>query len=487
MCDKRMRIESIKIGMKQLIEFGVFLTIIGLLWSFGADIWMILSVSVIMILFFMCLRDINAHGFFFFFLASFFIYLMSGDIAELFFDKKYHLQFGKDAVVHTHICLFVSLVSIWLGYIFTSSKRNMAKFDALGENESTPVIVAKVKKASKLVYGVSFFILLLNTIDTVRFVAANGYVAYYTSFDPILPSIIIEIGEFAPIALCVFLATFPTKKESSIVIKTYLIYAILLLFVGSRGGLIYNVIFVLCYCFYRNYTDRGHTVWVSKKLVTMMLLAVPFLLSFLFLYEYIRTGREVEFSSFGETIVDFFVNIGASSKVIKYGYEYAEEIPKWRFYSLGETLNYFRYGTLFNLFDLSSIPARHSAEFALESHSLDALISYLSMESQFLSGHGTGSSFIATLYADFGYIGVSIGSFIYGWLFKKMSYLNHKSWLSSSIKLYMFMALLEAPRSSYDGFIAGIVNVNYFLIMVFIYMFATTFRSYSKKSYNRLN
>lgn len=49
-----MRIESTKIGMKQLIEFVIFLIAVGLLWSFGADIWMILSVSVIMILFFRC-------------------------------------------------------------------------------------------------------------------------------------------------------------------------------------------------------------------------------------------------------------------------------------------------------------------------------------------------------------------------------------------------------------------------------------------------
>ncbi len=487
MSDEKMKIESVKIGIKQLIEIVVFLIAVGLLWAFGADIWTILSVGSIMILFFICLKNINANGFFLFFLVSFFIYLMSGDIAELFFDKKYYLQFGKDAVTHAHICLFVSLISILLGYVFTATKSNAAKFDAIGEEKSAPVMVAKIKQASKLVYGVSFCILMFNTIDTVRFVVAYGYVAYYTSFTPILPSIIVEVGDFAPIALCVFLATFPTKRESVFVIGSYLAYACLLLFTGSRGGLVYNVIFILCYCLYRNYTDRGHDVWAPKKLIIMMLIAVPFLLAFLFLYEYIRTGREVEFSSFGEAIVDFFVNIGASSKVIKYGYEYAVEIPKWRFYSFGETLNYFKYGTLFNLFDLDSIPARHSVQFALESHSFDAIISYLSMETQFLNGHGTGSSFVAALYADFGYIGVFIGSFIYGWLFKKITNINSKNWLSSSIKLYMFMSLLKAPRGSYDGFIAGIVNINYLLIMAFIYIFAIMIRGDSKKACRTLN
>lgn len=479
-----MRFGSVKINIKQLAEFFALLMIFGILWLFGADVWMILSVCVIVILFFMCLRDIHANGFFFFFLVSFFIYLMSGDIAELIFGKKYYLQFSKDAVIHTHLCLFVSVISIFLGYVLTKSKKNPAKLGALLDDKSSPVIVGKIKKASKLIYGVALLILILNTIDAIRFVAANGYVSYYTSFNPILPSIIIKVGDFAPVALCVFLATFPSKKEASIVIKTYLLYAILSLFIGARGGLVYNAIFLLCYCFYRNYTDRGHTVWVSRRLITMMVLAVPFLLCFLFLYDFIRAGRAIEFSSFGETIVDFFVNIGASSKVIKYGYEYAEQIPKWRFYSLGDTLNYFRYGTLFNLFDLSSIPARHSAEFALNSHSFDAIISYLSMKTQFLNGQGTGSSFVATLYADFGYIGVAVGSFVYGWFFKKMSNLNCNNWLSSSIKLYMFMSLLEAPRGSYDGFIAGVININYLLIMVFIYMLAKFFGGNVKKLKN---
>lgn len=456
------------------VFFLVFLSFLDI------DKWLILSVGVWGIMLFVCLRNASRNIFFLFFLISFFIYLISGDVAELIFDRHYHLQFSSEAVSHAHKCIFISLVSIGFGYIVTSSPKNDDELDLLKEEPMTSNVVEKIKTVSKMLYGLTFVILIINTIDTVHFVATHGYIAYYTSFVPMLPSIIVEIGEFAPIALSVFLATFPTKEEASGVIKSYLLYAILTLFIGSRGGLVYNVIFILCYCFYRNYTDRGRAVWVSKKITTALLLSVPFLLSFLYLYEYIRTGRDIEFSSFGESIVDFFVNIGASSKVIKYGYEYADKIPKWRFYSLGETLNYFKYGTLFNLFDLGSIPPRHSAEFALESHSLDTLISYLSMENQFLGGHGTGSSFVATLYADFGYIGVAIGGAAYGWLFKKMSYLNYNSWLSSSVKLYIFMALLEAPRGSFDGFLACIVNINYLIFMVFIYMLAVGVRRSSK-------
>ena len=318
-------------------------------------------------------------------------------------------------------------------------------------------------------------------MDTIRFVASHGYVAYYISYNSILPSVLVKIGEYTPLALCVYLSTFPSKKESSFVIKSFLLYSLLTLLIGSRSGVIFNSIFLLCYFVYRNYTDRGKTVWISKKTLVFLLLSVPFLLSFLYLYEYIRTGREVESMTFGESIVKFFVNIGSASQNIKYGYELRNEIPKFRFYSLGGTLNYFKYGTLFNLFDLQSIPSRHTVQFALESHSFDAMLSYLTIPKQFLQGNGTGSSFIAELFADFGYVGVAAGSLVYGCLFKRGQVLNNRNWLATTIKLFIFFTMLSAPRASYDGFIAEILNVNHILYVFLIFLLASNYRKKYKR------
>ena len=94
------------------------------------------------------------------------------------------------------------------------------------------------------------------------------------------------------------------------------------------------------------------------------------------------------------------------------------------------------------------------------------------METQYLNGQGAGSSFIAELYADFNYIGVAVGSAIYGILFKRISILSEKHWLSTSIKFYMFMELISAPRAGFDGFLAIILNVNFVLIIAAIYILA---------------
>lgn len=471
--------------IKNLFLFFLLIISLVLLAVFRIDIWMILSVLIWGIMIFVCLKDISINGFFLFFLFSFFVFLMSGDIAEALFDKHYHLQFGKEATLHAHKSIFISLLAMWIGYAFTKSKQKKTTSYVVPSNNSN-ITVGAIKSISKWVYMVAYFFIVINTLDTIRFVASYGYVAYYTSFNPILPSILVEVGEFTPLALCVYLSTFPTKKESSLIIKSFLLYSLLTLFIGSRSGIIYNTAFIICYALYRNHTDKGKETWISKRLIIALLVSIPFLLSFLFLYEYIRTGRDIEYTSLGDSIVDFFVNIGASSKVIKYGYEYSNNIPKLKFYSFGKTFNYFKYGRLFNLFNLRSIPNRHTATFALESHSFADLISYLAMPQKYLQGHGEGSSFIAELFADFGYIGVALGGAIYGWIFKKMAYISNRHWLSTTLKLFIFFTMLSAPRDSFDGFIAAILNINNMLLIFLIYFISQSI-SKRTKEIERLN
>ena len=436
----------------------------------GLDLLMILSAEVLFVLCILCFKDINSNIFFFCFLLSFFVFLMSGDIASELFGKYYHIKFSEEVTRHSWITILISLIFLYLGYICKGNTQKKPLHIPKNNEEK----IEKIRYSAKTVFYLTYCILLFNTIDKIQFVSRNGYVAYYSSYRSMLPSVIAEFGDFAPIALCVFFATFPSRKESMRPIALYFLYAILSLLVGARGGMIYNAVFLLGYMFYRNKRDKGIDVWISKKTVVLICLSIPFLLVFLFLYGYIRLGDDIEYVSFSQALVDFFVNIGSSSTIIKYGYEYRNEINEFKFYSLGDTLNYLKYGKLFNLFSQDAIPSIHSAEFALEGHSFDSFLSYKFMKTQFLSGEGAGSSYIAILFADFGYIGVAIGSFIYGMIFKSISSLNENSWLSTAIKLYFFLLLIKAPRGSYDAFFGGIININFWLV-IFVIIFLSKY------------
>lgn len=456
-----------KISIKTVASILLLVFCMLVLTVTGSDMWQVLSVGIFGILTIMCFQDISKNCFFLFFLISFFIFLMSGDIAELLFDKHYYLKFGEEATLHAHRSIFISLSAILIGFIIFPARKN---YEKKGGNDES--FIVRLRKTSKVFYIVSFVFAMISTVDIIRFVATYGYVAYYSSYTSFLPTILVKVGEYVPLALCVFLATIPEKKESGFVIFSFLFYSALAILVGSRSTVVYNAIFILCYCLYRNRKDRGREIWISKKTIVYMLLCVPFVFSFLYFYDFIRADREIESVSIIDSVIEFFVNIGSSSKVIKYGYDYGQQIPKGRFYALGTTLNYFKYGKLFNLFNSGDIPARHTARFALEGHSFGELISYLVMPQKYLGGEGTGSSYIAELFADFGYAGVAMGSIVYGFVFKRMKDIDGGSWLSMTVKLFIFISMLSAPRSAYDGFIAQIVNVNHFLYVLMIYIFA---------------
>ena len=448
-----------------------------ILYLLGLNLLAVIAVEVFIILCYLCLKDLSSNIFFLGFLLSFFIFLMSGDIVADLFGEYYYIRFGKEAVRHSWIAILISLIFLYVGYI-TKSKTTKIRL----KSSSGSLNVYKIQNAAKILFYLTYCILLFNTIDKILFVRRYGYVAYYSSYSPLLPSIIAEFGDFTPILLCVYLATFPIKKDAKIPIFVYFIYAALALLIGARGELIYNAVFLIGYMFYRNKHDANGEVWLTKKAIILLSISIPFILVFLFLYGYIRLGQDVVYNSFGETLVNFFVNIGSSSTIIKYGYEYKDAIKTFKFYSLGDTINYFKYGKLFNLFNLNDIPSIHSAQFALEGHSLDAFLSYQFMKTQYLNGEGAGSSFVAVLFADFGYIGIAIGSFIYGMIFKSLSNLNSKSWLSTSIKLFFFLLLIKAPRGSYDSFLGGIININFWIVIFGVIIVAQCLTGSKKRS-----
>jgi oligosaccharide repeat unit polymerase len=450
-----------------IVIFLVFLPI-GLLLFTDVGTLLVLDLELVMVLLLLCVRDVNKNIFFIGFILSLFIFLLSGDIAEELFHVYYWIRFDADANIHSHICIMISLICLYLGYISGGNTRKIAIIKSSSDED----FVSSIRRASRLFFYISYPVLLIETLYKVYYVLTNGYLSYYVTYSSLFPGIISKIQDVTPLALCVFLATMPKKQECKPILYLYFAYVLLGLFGGQRGLLVYNMVFLIGYLMFRNAKYSYGDVWIKKRTIVLIVFSIPFLFVLLFLYGYIRSNDTVIYNSFGDTFVKFFVNVGSSDKVIKSGYVYANEIPKWRFYSFGDTLNYFIYSKIFHPFSNTSISA-HSAEYALNSHSFDSLISYLTMRTDFLNGHGAGSSFIAVLYADFGYLGVGIGSFLYGRLFKSISNIRlEDGWLLNAMKLYMLLFIMKAPRGSYDGFIAPIINLCFVACIVAFYFVA---------------
>lgn len=471
-----------RITPQQFIMLVLLLLICPILMIFaGVDYLLVLVIEIFQLCFVYCLLAYESNVFFLAFLVSFFVFLISGDLVEQLTEKRYWLQFDTEVNNHAHICILISLIFIFIGYVFTKKPKEQTIDDVSVDR------VYYLKHISKILYYSTYTILIFNTFNKIVFVSVSGYVAYYVSYNPILPNFIVQIGDLAPIALCSFLVTMPSKKEAKLPLILFFIYAVSGLLVGQRGALVYNATFIIAYLIYRNKTDKGLETWIGKKTILVLILSIPAMIVFLYAYGFTRVGVEYSFNSVLDTILSFFVNVGASSKVIKEGYIYNGEIEGFKFYSLGDTLNYFKYSRLFTVFTGVVVPSAHSAEFALQSHSFDAFISYQFMRTNFLRGQGAGSSFIACLFADFGYLGVGIGSFFYGYIFKKISSINSNKWLTSTMKLYAMLYLIKAPRGSYDGAIGAIINVTFIFTMTLIRLLATIKKKSAVQGLTRLD
>lgn len=104
------------------------------------------------------------------------------------------------------------------------------------------------------------------------------------------------------------------------------------------------------------------------------------------------------------------------------------------------------------------------------------------MKDEFLAGQGTGSSYIAVLFADFGYIGVFVGNLLYGAIFALYKKIGGKSYLLSVILLYMFLTFLMTPRASYDGPFSVIINVSFWVAVGAISLFALIFEKMKRRA-----
>ena len=471
-------------GIEKYWKPAALILVPFILLLFQVDFLMIVTVELWLFALIISVKHFCSNIFFTLFLCSFFVFLISGDLAEQIFHIYYHRQFNDDAVTHARICIILSIAFMMLGFVKTSPKNRIitASADMLrGSDEKLRNMTESARFVSKLVLCVSFPILLFDTINKIVFVALNGYIAYYASYDPILPTIFIKVGELTHAALCIYLATFPKKKETTVVLLLYLVFAVLGMATGQRGAFVYRFGFILAYVFLRQKVHNHGEVWIKKRTILALLIAAPFLLAFLFAYGYIRMGNDVPDQSIGKLFAGFFVNIGSISQLIKDGYVLDTAIPRTKLFSIGGVINYFKYGTLFNLFNLDAIPAPNTAEYALGGHRFDFFLSYLTMPERYLAGEGSGSCFIAELFADFGYLGVCAGSFVYGKFFRVLSRLKDKNWLSTAVLLYMVMHMIKTPRGAFDDFLTAVINLVY---IVFIIMFVILVKLYHDERFD---
>lgn len=414
----------------------------------------------------------NRVIFLFFHLTIFTFLLSRPTISMLRGDCWWYFDFS--AVCFALNALFLTLLFLRFGV--------MVGDEILKKHRSSQKVSSSLKKPlyeydfrrSMQVVSFVFFIItmgvyLLLQLEKLQFMQGREYAEIYLSFQSAYPAPVQTLGSMMKYALCIFLATLPSKRMAFLPLALYFLSAVPSLLIGMRNPIVLNAIFIFIYYFFRDVLgDEERWLGTGEKL--FLIIAVPLALCFLGAYNYMRDGVASSLGVVG-TLIDFFYKQGVSFDVLCIGYSAIPDLPDVipKVYTLGSFTDYFYYGSVGQfLFHTTPLGGQNSELVAVYGHSFAHSMSYVA-HPEYLSGHGWGSSYLLESFADWGYLGVVFVSFLFGLSFQLSMLALRKNILWRTIVFVSLLNLFFVPRAETMGWLLFIVTVQFWLSIIFCY------------------
>ena len=251
-------------------------------------------------------------------------------------------------------------------------------------------------------------------------------------------------------------------------------YGLLTMLTGHRYAFIAISMYCFAYTVYRHNLEGG---WVSKKIVLIIVIASPFLILLMTSIDAIRVGGEGSVQGgLRQIVITFLDQQGGSINVIKRIFYYKDKLNDMTFTSLSNTRAVLLENAIMRRLFGVVVYSGNSIENAQYGHSLAHRLSYLEYGNNYLLGHGTGSSYIAELFHDFGVPGVVLGNIIYGYALRRITDIGNSHYLTSGLLFASQYYLYLAPRGDFDGMIGGLFSVTCVLGIIGIWILSYIFR-----------
>ncbi len=466
-----------------LFAFSVFLFVLGQINQDNIQLFFSLGLLFLSNLAYGLERIRERFVFFLFNFACIF-FLYGRTLIRITEQDNWQGDYSTQAHYQTITMIYVSMLFLLFGAIFFGQFRNKkvnAKPAIVKQRIwQTEEFIKNLQIITFIVYMVLAVFMLLVEIEKPIRLKGAAYTEYYYNYQSSLPGIVVSIAALAKFALCLFLATLPSKMLGFIALGVYVVSTIPVFIVGQRNQFISAALFTVCYYLFRdclalreNKGKKQVKKWFGKFEGTAIAIAMPFMFAFLSIYESIRLGLPVKFVKLFSSISDLFYTQGITYEIICKCMDYQSKFPTTNFsYTFGQLINYFRGNAIGKVLGFEQIPPQ-SVESAHYGNSLADTISYLDLGEKYLNGAGWGSSFIAEFFIDYGYIGVALLSFILGiflmWVAKSFG----KSCIKSYCILILMLQLFMLPRSTATGWIVLLIYIPAILMVVAI--FAITF------------
>lgn len=438
-----------------------------LLATINMDMFYIIATFLLWLdLFIYALENLKSRGALFAFLISFFTFLIGRELFERLGIHSIQYEFSNNINLFAERLLLISLICVAIGYVFFG--KISFKKTRLNKPKMDVKKIQVIQQVSNILFFATYLFLLMQIIDVILYVFQNGYLAFYYEHTSRLPYIIRKMGDMCIVSFWVYLATMPTKKKAKIPIYLYVIYLLTSLGTGGRYTCIAGLLTLFVYMFFRNNKTDTNEKWIEKRKFLIVIVLVPFFLVFMEAIKSLRVGQPISIDIIKNGFTNFFYSQGVSINVIKRGEIYKHLLPQGKFYVFGSTIDFLQ-GNILSRFLGITHYSQNSIEHALYGNSFAHALSYVTMGSYYLKGHGLGSCYIAEAYHDFGYVGVTICNILYGFFFSKLMRYDKKSIWQFAVSLILLNSFMLAPRGSADGFIATMIDMTTWGTVLIIY------------------
>lgn len=467
------KISNIKTFQAAFILIGVVVAMYGFfvkaLDTFSIGVLIIWGGNILF-----CLEDFQRRFFFFLFHISFFTFLLSRIVVSCLRGQDWWQEYDQayENNCFALVAIAFSLISLFIGALLVEylerGKRN--KIDR--SNFCKREFQKNIQAVALIVFVISFVFLCIQEGEKLIFIWDKSYLEYYTGFHRQLPFWIYTIASFMKYSLCIYLATFPSKKRAFIPLMLYIISNVPAFIIGVRNPIVLSIIFVLAYYVLRNVIDSKEK-WIGRFEKISMSIGIPIGIIFLAAYAFIRSDQAVETFNPFKLFEKFFYSQGVTLGVLTRGYGHRLNLPirDFRNYTFGGIIDYIIHGKLGEfLFGTEALPEGNCWTNGRISNNLSHNLSYLIMKDEYLKGRGLGSSYILENYIDFGYIGIVIFSIILGCLLIWFMYGFGKNYLINTIILVSLMQIFFIPRAEATGWLTFIVTLQFWICVLACYV-----------------
>ena len=408
--------------------------------------------------------------------VTIFTFLISRPFIGMIRGEKWWLSSSQTA---ENICFSINAILLSMLFVFIGAKieqyfhKKSEKIYKFKEEESRKI---KFRNNLQVVSMIAFYItvcfFLVQEGEKLLYMQGRSYVEYYTGFHSQLPGMFYTIASFMKYSLCVFLATFPSKKRAFIPLFLFELSAIPELLIGVRNPIMLNSIFIFLYYVIRDIYEKKQK-WIGKIEKAILVISIPASLIFMTVYAYIRSGVAIAQKNIFKLFFDFFYGQGVTFNVLSIAYGYRNNLPEfpWRNYTFGGMIDYIVHGRIGQmLFGTDPLPEGNNWTNGTLSNNFSHNFSYLVRKDEYLNGQGWGSSYLIETYVDFGYIGLIIFNLILGILLIYMLKRFGRNTLLDSIFLLSLTTIFLIPRAEATGWLSFIITAQFWACILACYL-----------------